>query len=114
MCMNKNTVTRKKRSDRLHVIYMLQSGSDCYVGITAKTAGTINKSVLVRFNKHIYRSRTENKNWLLYHTMRERGAESFVVVVIDVVRGKQLAHDVERKLIQEHRPNLNTALPKEM
>jgi hypothetical protein len=64
--------------------------------------------VLVRYNKHVYRSRSENKSWLLYEAMRERGMDAFTVSVIDVVRGKAEAHTCERALIRKYRPNLNT------
>jgi len=72
--------SRKKRTDRTHIIYMLQSGADFYIGVTAKTESTVNKSAQVRFNKHVYRSRS----------------------------GKTDAHKLERELIREHKPNLNT------
>jgi hypothetical protein len=100
--------TRKKRTDRTHIIYMLQSGEDFYIGVTAKTQGTVNKSVQVRFNKHIYRMRSEDKSWMLYKTMRERGVDTFNVLIVDVVRGKTEAHNLERNLIREFKPNLNT------
>ena len=106
--MNTKTVTRKKRSDRTHVIYMIESGADFYIGVTAKTMSTVKKSVLVRCNKHLYRMRTEDKSWMLYETMRERGTESFTVRVLAVVRGKAQAHTVERDLIRSMKPNLNT------
>ena len=99
---------RKKRSDRTHIIYMIESGDDFYIGVTAKTESTVDKSVLVRYNKHVYRSRSENKSWTLYEAMRERGTDAFVVSIIDVVRGKAEAHQKERALIREYRPNLNT------
>ena len=85
--MNLKKQPRKKRVDRTHIIYMLQSGDDFYLGLTAKTESTVAKSAQVRFNKHIYRSRTENKSWLLYETMRDT---------------------LERELIRQHKPNLNT------
>jgi len=106
--MNTKTVTRKKRSDRTHIIYMIESGSDFYIGVTAKTMSTVKKSVLVRCNKHVYRMRTEDKSWMLYETMRERGTESFTVRVMAVVRGKAEAHNLERSMIRDMKPNLNT------
>jgi len=100
--------SRKKRTDRTHIIYMIESGADFYIGVTAKTMSTVKKSVLVRCNKHVYRMRSEDKSWMLYETMRERGTESFTVRVMAVVRGKTEAHNVERDLIRTMKPNLNT------
>ena len=107
-CMEIKKAPRKKRSDRTHIIYMIESGDDFYIGVTAKTESTVNKSVLVRFNKHVYRSRSEDKSWALYEAMRARGVDAFTVSIIDVVRGKAEAHKAERKLIREYKPNLNT------
>ena len=106
--MNTKTVTRKKRTDRLHVIYMIESGTDFYIGVTAKTASTVKLSVMTRCRKHLYRSRSEDKSWMLYETMRERGVGEFTVRVMAVVRGKTDAHAAERELIRNLRPNLNT------
>ena len=99
---------RKKRSDRTHIIYCIQSGADSYIGVTAKTESTVKRSVLVRCNKHRYRMQTEEKSWLLYEAMRERGLSTFTVRVMEVVRGKSEAHTLERTLIREMRPTLNT------
>jgi len=101
-------MVRKKRSDRTHIVYALVSGSDFYLGVTAKTETTVQKSAQTRFNKHIYRSRSEDKSWLLYEAMRKRGTEAFAVLVIDVLRGKAAAHAAEREMIREFTPNLNT------
>jgi hypothetical protein len=106
--MNTKTVTRKKRSDRTHIIYMIESGTDFYIGVTAKTASTVKLSVMTRCRKHLYRSRSEDKSWMLYETMRERGVGEFTVRVLAVVRGKTQAHNLERGLIRNMKPNLNT------
>jgi hypothetical protein len=66
------------------------------------------KSVRVRMNKHLYRSRSEDKSWALYEALRDRGAGAFAYSIVAVVRGKSEAHSVERALIREMRPNLNT------
>ena len=104
----KQTVTRKKRSDRTHVIYMIKSGDDFYIGVTAKTESTVKKSVMTRCRKHLYRSRSEDKSWALYEAIRERGIGAFTVGILAVLRGKTAAHKLERELIRTHAPNLNT------
>jgi len=101
-------VTRKKRNDRTHIIYMIERGNDFYIGVTAKTESTEIKSVLVRWNKHVYRSRSENKSWRLYDAIRYFGVEAFTVSIVETLRGKTAAHKYERELIRHFRPSLNT------
>lgn len=103
------TKTRKKRNDRTHIIYCLDVQGLSYIGITAKTCSTLNKSVLTRFNKHYYRSYSENKNWPLYKAFRKFGIEAFEVSILEVVRGKAVAHKRECELIKSLKPELNIA-----
>ena len=42
------------------------------------------------------------------HPLRERGPGAFVYSILAVVRGKREAHGVERGLIRELQPTLNT------
>ena len=106
--MDNKKTSRKRRIDRTHIVYKIQSGRDFYIGVTAKTESTVLKSVRVRMNKHLYRSRTEDKSWALYEALRGRGPECFCYTILAVVRGKTAAHQLERALIRELRPNLNT------
>jgi hypothetical protein len=106
--MESKKATRKKRVDRLHIISVIRSGEDFYIGVTAKTESTVQKSLRVRMNKHLYRSRSEDRSWALYEALRERGTDSFDYGILDVVRGKADAHRLERELIRTHCPNLNT------
>ena len=107
--MTQTNTIRKKRSDRNHIIYELRVNGLNYIGVTAKTEATINKSVLARAAKHFYRAKTESKNWLLCQELRKLTDKSEIEVYIhEVIRGKAAAHRREVELRRELRPALNT------
>jgi len=107
--MNKETATRKKRSDRNHIIYELVVNGKNYIGVTAKTESTVNKSVLARAAKHFYRAKTEDKNWLLCAELRKLNDKSEIAVYVhEVIRGKAEAHRREVEIRRMVKPALNT------
>lgn len=100
---------RKKRQDRNHIVYELRVNGLAYIGVTAKTETTINKSVLARAAKHWYRAKTESKNWLLCEALRGLNDKSEIEVYVhEVVRGKAAAHKREVELRRIINPALNT------
>ena len=104
-------ITRKRRTDRNQVIYFIQDKVtlEYYIGLTAVCfAGNVRKTLNRRMQKHMQRALTENKNWGLSRALRERGADSFVFGVVEVVRGKRPAHARETELINTLQPALNT------
>ena len=107
--MDTKNTPRKKRTDRNHIIYELRVNGLNYIGVTAKTEATINKSVLARAAKHFYRAKKENKDWLLCKALRGLNDKSEIEILVhEVVRGKAAAHKREVELRRTLRPKLNT------
>ena len=107
--MNLEKPTRKKRTDRTHIIYELRVNGQSYIGVTAKTESTINKSVLARAAKHFYRAQKETKQWALCSALRGLQNKSEIEVLVhETLRGKADAHKRERELIKLFNPELNT------
>ena len=107
--MKTETVTRKKRTDRNHIIYELVVPAGNYIGVTAKTESTVLKSVRARAAKHFYRAKTETKNWELCIALRELGSKDDIEIRIHaIIRGKAEAHRAEVQIRRAVRPNLNT------
>ncbi len=107
--MDTKNTPRKKRTDRNHIIYELRINGANYIGVTAKTESTINKSVLARAAKHYYRAKTESKNWLLCAALRELTDKNQIEVLVhEVIRGKAEAHKREVELRRQINPTLNT------
>jgi len=105
------TKTRKRRSDRNHVIYVIthtDSGAE-YIGLTALSfGGNIRKTLHRRMQKHLQRALAEDKNWALSLALRKYGPQTFTYSYLEVVRGKKEAHIRETELIKLHDPKLNT------
>ena len=107
--MDTKNTTRKKRTDRTHIIYELRVNGASYIGVTAKTETTINKSVLARAAKHFYRAKTEAKDWALCVALRSLTDKSEIEVLVhETLRGKAAAHKREVELRRQLHPTLNT------
>jgi hypothetical protein len=101
---------RKKRSDRNHVIYEIVNSENgkSYIGITAAIGRRFHYSAKLRLQKHFSRARREDKQWALYIDMREHEQEVYQLFIVDIVRGKALAHQIEVELLKEFQYELNS------
>jgi hypothetical protein len=99
---------RKTRSDRNHIVYKVQVKSLTYIGVTVVENRSPVKSLARRWRKHVQRAMAEQHDWRLCNAIRKYGADAFDVEIIEVVRGKANAHVLERELIRELKPKLNT------
>lgn len=104
------SMTRKRRTDRNHIVYEIVVGGESYIGVTANTAGSLRKSLWDRMSKHWYRRNESGKNhWRLYQVLQTLDERSEAVIrQLAVIRGKAAAHTHERELIRTLRPALNT------
>ncbi len=99
---------RKRRNDRNHIIYQLTApNGDRYVGITFARGRAYKRSAKIRWEAHVRNANQYNLDNLLSLSIREHGAENFTREVLEIVRGKQSAHNRERELIANFRPELN-------
>jgi len=108
MWYNGYMMKRKRRSDCNHIVYSLSVGKLQYIGVTVVANRSPKRSLKVRWQKHIRRALTENRDWRLCQAIRKHGPEAFLVQVIEIVRGKSAAHQLERDLIRTMNPRLNT------
>lgn len=101
---------RKKRCDRNHVLYRVTcvDTGDQYIGLTVAIGRAFVRSVKVRWQKHVSRAICEEKQWNFCEFLRNNPDAKFTYEVIEVVRGRKLAHQRERQLISEYSPTLNT------
>lgn len=104
-------VKRRKRSDRMHVIYKVTcvATGEHYIGLTVCAGNTPKKAVEGRWKRHVTRALTQAKDWTLCKAIRKHGAEAFVVEVMEKVRGKAEAHAREREVTKQVGATLNTA-----
>jgi GIY-YIG catalytic domain len=107
--MDIKKTTRKRRQDTRHAVYCITNTAtgQQYVGITV-CGSAVKKALKIRFQKHIRRALTENKDWNLCRSIREYGADTHIVQLVEIVRGRKPAHARERELIRLHNPQLNT------
>ncbi len=100
--------TRKKRSDRNHIIYKITciKTNESYIGLTVQLGQKKIGSAKNRLKSHFSRARS-GKGWLLHEKIREHGERNFKTEVLCVVRGKKKAHIKEVDLIKEFKPELN-------
>jgi hypothetical protein len=103
--------TRKRRTDRNHVIYVirnLKNGQE-YIGLTAVNyGGNVQRTLIRRFQKHVQRAMSEDKSWGLCRAIRKFGPDRFGISQLEIVRGKKPAHARETELINTLKPRLNT------
>jgi hypothetical protein len=107
--MTATNTPRKKRADRNHIIYELVVNGLRYIGVTAKTESTVQKSVKSRAAKHFYRAKKESKNWLLCAELRKLASKDEIEIIVhEIIRGKAPAHRREVELRRLLAPELNT------
>jgi len=99
---------RKKRSDRNHIIYQLIApGGERYLGVTFARGKAYKRSAKIRWEAHMRNALEYDRQNLLSMAIREYGPNSFQREVLEIVRGKQNAHNRERELIRLIQPELN-------
>ena len=99
---------RKRRIDTNHLVYRISMLKLEYIGVTVVSNRSPTRSLKVRWQKHVRRALTEGRDWRLCQAIRKHGPEAFEVQVIEIVRGKSAAHELERGLIRMLKPKLNT------
>ena len=101
---------RRKRNDRNYVLYQIvaENTGDNYIGLTVATGRAFLRSVKVRVQKHMSRAKREDKNWAFCEFIRENPDAALTYEVLDVVRGRKRAYEIEREYIRQYNPSLNT------
>jgi hypothetical protein len=107
--MDTKTV-RKRRSDRIHLIYLLvnTATSETYIGMASCIDRSGKETLAARWSRHVGRAFNQNKNWKLCKSIREFGPEVFHKEIVTFVRGKAAAHSLETSLKKAGQPELNS------
>ena len=101
-------MARKRRNDRNHVIYQLTApNGERYLGVTFARRRAWKRSAKIRWEAHVRNALDYDRQNLLSVAIREHGVENFSREVLEIVRGKQNAHNRERELIKRIQPELN-------
>ena len=101
-------MARKKRNDRNHIIYKLTAPTgEEYIGVTFARRRAFKRSAKIRWEAHCRNAFDYGHDTLLSRSLREHGQNAFTREILEVVRGKQSAHDRERELIANIKPALN-------
>jgi len=105
---NGNKKIRKKRNDRNHLVYLLTSPTGKrYIGVTFARKRAYKASLQCRWEAHCRNANEYMMKTCIAECIREEGAENFEKRILKIVRGKQNAHDIERHMIAEMKPELN-------
>tara|TARA_B100001029_G_C14737329_1_gene273559 strand:+ start:74 stop:424 length:351 start_codon:yes stop_codon:yes gene_type:complete len=101
-------MARKRRNDRNHVIYQITGpNGEKYIGVTFARRRAWKRSAKIRWEAHVRNALDYDRKNLLSVAIREHGVDNFSREVLEIVRGKQNAHDRERELIKIIQPELN-------
>jgi hypothetical protein len=109
-----SNMRKKTRKDSKHLIYEIVNtiSGRSYIGITSLSQFYHTKSkryaALRRFQKHYSKAMRTKLDWELYRDMREYGKDVYDVFIVDVVKGKALAHQIETELLKEFEYELNS------
>jgi hypothetical protein len=121
------TTKRARRSDRNHIIYLITclDTGDTYIGLTVMRYKALRGSLEARWKGHVYHAIVEGREGLIGAAIRQYGTDiqfkigpkslirkeskntGFRMEILDVVRGKALAHTTEVYYIKTLRPTLN-------
>lgn len=92
---------RKRRSDRLYVIYKItcKPTGETYIGVVVRE-GTIRQTLYRRLHQHTFRAERLSHEWTLHQRIREHGKHEFRIEMVETVIGKAAAHVREMALIR--------------